>query len=262
MSMLRRTPYLGLAVLFAAFTGAACEQGTDDDQANSAPAAEVESTEPAAPAELPSRAAERARDAGSKPQEVMDFLGIGSGDSVADILAGSGYYTYLLSERVGATGRVFVEGYQPTLEDRIERGDLAAADNILLVDEIADLPESELDAVLIIRGYHLIQESEAALAALLAALKPGGSVGVVEVRLGQDYGHEMSTHRMGERTVIEEFEAVGFDYIGASDILRNPDDDHTEFWEGRRHLTDRMLLKFARPGEPAPATPPTASAGR
>lgn len=251
-------------LILAALWAAACERSADDGQANSEPAAEAETpaSDDDASADLPSRVTERERDAGSKPQEVMEYLGIGSGDSVADILAGSGYYTYLLSERVGSSGRVFAQGYQPALEGRIEGGDLSTADNIVLIDEITDLPESELDAAMIIRGYHLIEESGDALAALLAALKPGGTVGVVEVRLGREYGHEMSTHRMGERTVIDQFEAAGFDYIGSSDMLRNPDDDHTEFWAGRRHLTDRMLLKFARPGGPAPATPSTASADR
>jgi predicted methyltransferase len=65
--------------------------------------------------EIPGRAGELARDAGSKPQEVMDFMGINRGDVVADILAGGGYYTYLLRERVGPTGQVFAQGYRPAL---------------------------------------------------------------------------------------------------------------------------------------------------
>ena len=81
-------------------------------------------------AEIPSRAAEIERDAGSKPQEVMDWLGIGEGDEVADIFAGGGYYTYLLSERVGPTGRVWAQGFSPGLASRVESGDLAGATNV------------------------------------------------------------------------------------------------------------------------------------
>jgi predicted methyltransferase len=211
--------------------------------------------------EIPGRATELARDAGSKPQEVMDFMGVGRGDVVADILAGGGYYTYLLRERVGPTGQVFAQGYSPALAARVDRGDLAQAGNIMLVDSLSQLPDGALDAVLIVRAFHLFPDPDIALGHLLRALKPGGEVGVVEVRLGQKYGHDMQTHRMGEQTVIEEFQSAGFEFISNSTILRNSSDDHTEFWEGRRHLTDRMLLKFGRPGEPAPATPPTASAG-
>jgi len=201
---------------------------------------------------IPSRAQETARDEGSKPQEVMDYLGVRPGQSVADIFAGSGYYTYLLSQRVGSSGRVYAQGYSPGLAARLESGDLSGAGNVVLVDSLSDLPEEGLDAAIIIRGYHLFPDPQALFRPLLRALKPGGVVGVVEVRLGQPQGHDMETHRMGDQQVIDEFTAAGFELVGSSDILRNPADDHTEFWEGRRHLADRMLLKFARPGSPVP----------
>jgi predicted methyltransferase len=201
---------------------------------------------------IPSRAQEGERDAGSKPQEVMDFLGIRPGASVADIFAGGGYYTYLLSQRVGPSGRVYAQGYSPGLAARLEQGDLAGAGNVVLVDSLSDLPESALDAALIVRGYHLFPDPDVLFQPLLRALKPGGVVGVVEVRLGEPYGHDMETHRMGDQQVIDEFQAAGFELVESSELLRNPADDHTEFWEGRRHLTDRMLLKFAKPGTPIP----------
>lgn len=204
-------------------------------------------------AEIPSRAAELERDAGSKPQEVMDLTGIGRGDHVADIFSGSGYYTYLLSERVGAEGRVYAQGYSPGLAARVDHGDLAAAGNVVLVDSLTQLPTGQLDAALIIRGYHLFEDPSDLLSALHRSLTPRGRVAVEEVRLGQERGHDMETHRMGEQTVIEQFGAGGFELAESSDLLRNPDDDHTGFWEGRRHLTDRMLLVFVPTTRPADA---------
>jgi len=205
--------------------------------------------------EIPSREQEVARDVGSKPQEVMDFLGIQPGDAVADIFAGGGYHTYLLSQRVGSSGRVYAQGYSPGLGARVERGDMAGAGNVVLVDSLSDLPEGSLDAALIVRGYHLFPDPKILFVPLMRALEPGGVVGVVEVRLGKDHGHDMETHRMGDQQVIDEFTGAGFEFVGSSDILRNPADDHTGFWEERRHLTDRMLLKFAKQGQPVqPAT--------
>jgi predicted methyltransferase len=195
-------------------------------------------------AEIPNRAAEVERDVGSKPQAVMDLIGIGSGDRVADIFAGSGYFTYLLSERVGPEGRVYAQGYSPGLAARVDHGDLAGAGNVVLVDSLSDFPERTLDAALIIRGYHLFEDPSMLLSELRRSLVPGGRVAVVEVRLGQQRGHDMETHRMGEQTVIEQFGEGGFELAESSDLLHNPDDDHTGFWEGRRHLTDRMLLVF------------------
>lgn len=251
--MHRITPLLASIFVIAACQGqepqdtaadmeAGVEEATADhvDEAQE-PSQEVE--------EIPNREAEIERDAGSRPLETMDFVGVEQGSVVVDILAGGGYNTYLLSERVGPTGRVYAQGYRPGLTARLERGDLSTADNVILVEELEQIPDGALDAALIVRAYHLFENSGEFLGSLHRALKPGGTVGVVEVRLGQERGHEMSTHRMGELTVIDEFEAGGFEYVGESDILRNPEDDHTEFWEGRRHLTDRMLLKFARPVE-------------
>ncbi len=199
---------------------------------------------------IPSRDAEVARDAGSHPQEVMDFVGVGPGDAVADVFAGGGYYTYLLSQRVGPRGKVYAQGFSPGLKARVERGDLKGAGNVTLVDSLSALPAEGLDAVLIVRGYHLFQDPAALFAELHRALKPGAEIGVVEVRLGKPTGHDMKTHRMGEQTVIGDFQRGGFEYLGDSPILRNPDDPHTDYMAGQRHLSDRMLLKF---GEPAGA---------
>ena len=250
-----------LVALLCLLLVAAC-QNQGDTPSEEAPPDTATSTETAGHdevEEIPSRAAEVARDAGSKPQQVMDFLGIDRGDQVADIFAGGGYYTYLLSERVGPSGRVWAQGFSPGLAARTERGDLAGAGNIELVDSLSQLPAGGLDAAIIIRGYHLFPDAAMLLTELDRALKPGGTVGVVEVRLGQDYGHDMETHRMGEKTIIEEFQRHGFDYVGSSEALYNPDDPHTDFMEGQRHLSDRMLLRFSKPGEAAPAA---ASAAR
>lgn len=194
--------------------------------------------------EIPSRSAEVERDAGSRPEQVMDLAAVGPGDRVADIFAGSGYYTYLLSRRVGPEGRVYAQGYSPGLAARVARGDLAGAGNVVLVDSLSQLPDGGLDAALLIRGYHLFEDNTVLMSALRRSMAPSGRVAVVELRLGRDRGHDMETHRMGEETVIEEFERGGFELAESSDILRNPDDDHTGFWEGRRHLADRMLLIF------------------
>ena len=81
------------------------------------------------------------------------------------------------------------------------------------------------------------------------AMAPGGVVGVVEVRLNETEGHNMESHRVGEQTVIADFEAAGFEYVGESDLLRRDDDDYSVFMvEGRtRYQSDRMLLKFRKP---------------
>jgi len=247
---MRRSPcFVATALLLLAV--AACQRGeprqSPPDTADTTGLAEAGSSAPEGhdhDAEIPNRAAEVERDVGSKPQEVMDLVGIGPGDQVTDIFAGSGYFTYLLSERVGPDGRVYAQGYSPDLAARVDRGDLGGAGNVVLVDSLSGLPEGTLDAALIIRGYHLFEDPAVLMSALRRSLAPDGRVAIVEVRLGQERGHDMETHRMGEQTVIEQFGEGGFELVESSDLLHNPEDDHSGFWEGRRHLTDRMLLVF------------------
>jgi predicted methyltransferase len=196
---------------------------------------------------LPTREQDMARDAGERPGQVMDELGIKRGSKVADIIAGGGYYTYLLAERVGPEGMVYATVAQG-LERRLKEGDLAGKTNIQVVDSLTEVAPGSLDAVLINRAYHLLVHPEVSFfKQLQTALKPGGTVGIVEVRLNKPRGHDMETHRMGEETVREEMEEGGFEFVGSSDLLANPDDPGTDFMEGKRHLADRMFLTFRKP---------------
>jgi predicted methyltransferase len=250
---------VGLALCLILAPIAACAGGGDDSGEQAAGAA-ADAGEPAgpagegeheheAPADIPSRAEEMARDEYSKPLEVFDFLGIGAGATVVDINAFTGYNTYLLAERVGASGRVYAERGNEALQARLEHGDLAGAGNITIPESWASIPDGSVDAIIAIREYHLVRDYEALLANMMRTLKPGGVVGIVEVRLNQTHGHDMSTHRMGEQTIIEQFREGGFEYVGESDILRRDDDDYTTLSgpQNARYITDRMLLKFARP---------------
>lgn len=184
------------------------------------------------------------RDAWSKPAEVYAFLGIEPGDVVVDIMAGGGYHSVRLAEHVGPEGAVIAERGSDDLLVQVESGE--APSNIRIVGELTELDDASADVVLAVRAYHLFPDVPAILAEVNRVLAPGGVVGIVEVRLNEDHGHDMTTHRMGEQTVIEDMEAAGFEYVESSDILRRDDDDYTSFRAGERHMSDRMLLKFRK----------------
>ncbi len=188
------------------------------------------------------------RDGYSKPDEVYAFLGINEGDTVVDLMAGGGYNAERLAHLVGAAGTVVVERGSEDFQERAIGGDLSDY-NFAFVGDVAEIDDGSVNAVIAVRAYHLFPDVPAQLAELHRAMAPGGVVGVVEVRLNEPAGHNMDSHRVGEQTVIEDFEAAGFEYVGESDILRRDDDDYSVYMvEGKtRYHTDRMLLKFLKP---------------
>ena len=188
--------------------------------------------------------AERERDAGSKPLEVYAFWGIEPGMTVVDLMPGTGYNTFILSKLVGDSGMVYAG---PDRRDRLAEA-LAARplDNVHVIASPADVPAGSADAMITVRNLHdLGERAPAFLAECLAALKPGGVLGARTNMAGYDD----NTHRLNQDRAIEIVTMAGFEFVESSEILANPDDDFGS-WEGAsgRTATDRMVLKFRKPG--------------
>jgi predicted methyltransferase len=189
------------------------------------------------------------RDQYSKPREVFEFAGVGPGSVVVDVGAGSGYNTAHLVAAVGPAGKVFAVGGNDSLAQRAAGGDLAGGAEVVIVGKAADVPDGVADVVLLIREFHLAPDHPAYLANVRRMLKPRGTAALVEVRSGQPVGYDHTTHRSGEQTIIDEFEAGGFEFVGSSDLLRRDGDDYSAYAPaGQRYKTDRMLLLFRKPG--------------
>jgi len=156
------------------------------------------------------------RAAWQKPDLIMDALKIAYGDTVADIGAGSGFFTVRLARRVGENGLVYAEDIQqPMLESikrRVSREGLKNVVTRLGTDTDANLPKGTLDAVLVVDVY---QEVEAAdnrvrfLRHLADALKGSGRIGIVNYKPGEG-GPGPEPLRRLDRTVVEsEVRAAG-----------------------------------------------------
>lgn len=197
---------------------------------------------------VPDRQEERDRDAWSKPEQVLDFVGVEEGDTVADMFAARGYFSWFLAHRIGSEGTLYAERGNDSMRRRVAEGDLQGVTQVVFVQRPDEIPPESLDAALAVRAYHLERDWQTYLEGLYRGMKPGGTVGIVELRLGRPRGHDWDTHRLGEETVIEQFESVGFVFAESSDILRQEGDDYSAFRGGERHEADRMLLKFRKPG--------------
>jgi ubiquinone/menaquinone biosynthesis C-methylase UbiE len=142
----------------------------------------------------------------------MDALGIGDGSVVADLGAGSGWFTIRLASRVGPNGKVFAEDIQrPMIQAitvRVESLGIKNVHPILGIASDPRLPEP-VDAVLIVDAYHEMEQPMALLRNVVQRLKPGGRVGIVNfTKEGGGPGPPMN-ERVDPERVIADAQAAG-----------------------------------------------------
>src|SRR6478736_2617071 len=215
-------------------------------------------------------AADRALDAGRKPDLMLAFFGIRPGMRVAELGAGGGYTSELLARTVGSSGKVYAQNSQFILDrfangpltERLAKPELAKLGNIVRSDRPFDDPlppdVKDLDAVLNVLFYHDTVwqkvDREKMNHAVFAALKSGGVYGIVDhsARPASGLNDVESLHRIEEKVLREEIEHAGFKLVSEASFLKNPSD--TRDWSTsprvvgeRRGTSDRFVLKFQKP---------------
>lgn len=267
----KSTPIQICLLLSAAFVIAGCGDNSDGQHAEQVePAAlEVQDPAPQTLADLLASdarsAADRARDAGRKPAEVIAFLGIEPGMHVIDVIAASGYYTEVLSLAVGPEGQVTAQNPPGVLKMRDGANEKALsarlADDRLanvsrLDKDLADFSPEDgpYDAAITGLNLHDIynrygeEGAAAAMQTIYAALKPGAVFGVLDHE-GIESNDNTALHRIQRADAIRVAEAAGFVLDDSSDILHMPGDDMSQvvFAEEIRGKTNRFLLKLRKP---------------
>ena len=153
----------------------------------------------------------------------MDALGIGDGSVVADLGAGSGWFTIRLASRVGPNGIVFAEDIQrPMIQAINVRVESLGIKNVRTVLGIASDPRlpAPVDAVLIVDAYHEMEQPVMLLRNVAKALKPSGRVGIVNsTKQGGGPGPAMEERVDAER-VISDAEAAGLRLRSRETFLR------------------------------------------
>ena len=209
-------------------------------------------------------AADKALDAGRKPDQILAFYGIKPGMKVADIFAGGGYMTELFARIVGPNGTVysqngpFPEKFKQVEDAWNQRLKEPALKNVVRVSKPFDAPDllpvppDSLDAVIIHLNYHDLvgfkMNRDNVNAAVFKALKPGGIYGIVDhsAPAGTGATDTATLHRIDEDFLIKDVEKAGFKLSGASSALRHPEDDRTWLVFKHRGETDRFMLKFTK----------------
>lgn len=212
--------------------------------------------------------ADRDRDSGRKPAESIAFAGLEPGQRIADLLPGGGYFTRIFSGVVGAKGQVFAVAPPKRPDAPADRPEPSAAVRAIAADEhyknvtvsvakVAELKLPEkLDMVWTSQNYHDVHNVKdidvgAFNKAVFDSLKPGGIYIVIDhaTEKGAGFTATSTLHRSDPDAVKAEVTAAGFEFVGASDVIANPADDHKTavFEQGLHDKTDRYLLKFRKP---------------
>lgn len=155
---------------------------------------------------------------------VMDLLGIVPGKNVADIGAGSGWFTVRAARRVGPAGVVLAEDINPLaieyIGKKIQKEDLPNVRTVLGSPDDPRLPAGSVDAVLMLKMYHEIAHPVPAMKALQRALRPGAKVGII------DRNGNGADHGVGRDVVVKEMAQAGFKLVGTYDFTKADGEDY------------------------------------
>jgi SAM-dependent methyltransferase len=158
------------------------------------------------------------RDERLQINRVMDVLGISQGKIVADIGAGSGWFTVRAARRVGGTGFVFAVDINPEairyIDHRIQTENLHNVKTIQSKSNDPSLPVRRIDAVLLLKTYHEVSAPVALLRNLRRSLADGAKVGII------DRNGNGENHGVGREIVIREAEEAGYQLREQFDFVK------------------------------------------
>jgi predicted methyltransferase len=163
------------------------------------------------------------RDAWQKPKELVAALALRPGQAVADLGAGTGYFSRYLAAAVGPDGTVFAVEVEAALVAHLrERAEREGAANVVPVLASTDnprLPEGGVDLIFIADTYHHLDHRAAYLPRLGRALRPSGRIAVIDWKAGTLPEGPPPEHKLARERVVAEMRMAGFALAGEPDLL-------------------------------------------
>jgi len=164
-------------------------------------------------------------------ERVMKILGIAPGKTVADIGAGSGWFTVRAARRVGGNGLIYAVDINPDairyVDGRARKEQLQNVQTILGKPDNPLLPAGSVDAVLLLKTYHEVAQPVALLRNLRGALHPGAKVGVIDRNgNGEDHG-------VARDVVIREAKEAGYKLLEQYDFVKGDKMDYFLVFESQ-----------------------------
>ena len=160
------------------------------------------------------------RDAWQKPEAILDALQLAQTARVADIGAGTGYFSVRIAKRV-PDGKVFAADVEPDmlryLGERAHREQLHVLQPVQASADTPNLPEP-VDVALIVDTYHHIDDRVEYFSRLKSSLRPGGRLAIVDFKTDAPEGPPPE-RRIAPEKVIAELEQAGYALVGRHDFL-------------------------------------------
>jgi ubiquinone/menaquinone biosynthesis C-methylase UbiE len=156
------------------------------------------------------------RDAEEQPQKVITALQLKPTDVVADIGAGTGYFSFRIAPHV-PKGKVYAVDVQPEMIEILNY--FKAEKNISNVEPILssvtspNLPRNGVDLALMVDVYHEFEFPHEMMSAIATSVKPGGRIVLVEYRGENPFVMIKPLHKMTQRQVKKEMQAIGLTYL-------------------------------------------------
>jgi len=164
------------------------------------------------------------RDEKLQVQRVMDILGIKEGVNVADIGAGSGWFSVRAAKRVGSTGTVYAVDINPEaiayINRRIKQDGVNNVHPVLSTENDPGLSKNSIDSVLLLKTYHEVAHPVLLLENLRSSLRSGARIGVID-RNGKGDDHGVSRD-----VVLKETAQAGYQLLEEYDFVKGDGQDY------------------------------------
>lgn len=148
------------------------------------------------------------REEEENPTKMIQLLKLKEGEVVADIGAGSGYYTFRMAKLVGAKGKILAVDIQKEMLDiiraRMKKDGIDNVEPVMGDEADPKLKDASVDTILLVDVYHEFAQPYEMTEKMIKALKPGGRIVFVEFRLEDEKVPIKLVHKMTEKQVIKE----------------------------------------------------------
>jgi SAM-dependent methyltransferase len=162
------------------------------------------------------------REAEEQPSKIVDALHLKPDNVVADIGAGTGYLSFLMAPTL-AQGKVLAVDIQPEMLDIIEffkeEKHINNVEPILATTQTPNLPSESVDLAIMVDAYHEFDYPREMMEGIVKGLKSGGRVALVEYRAENPFIAIKGLHKMTQKQVKKEMEAVGLKWQETQGLL-------------------------------------------